>query len=90
MPKSKKRTRSAAARVTQVEQERAEKKLTPKQYARRRAFGWSLVVVGVVVGVSHWVAHLGVLYDDKPLWDLLIGYPTAGLFGIGGAIVLSK
>jgi hypothetical protein len=64
--------------------------MTPEQYARRRILGWTLVVFAVLVGVTHWLAHLGVLYQDRALWDLMIGYPMAGLLGIGGAIVLSK
>ncbi len=66
MPKSKQRKRAAEARAreTQLSQAEAErKKLTPEQHMRRRAFGWALVALAVVVGVSHWLAHLGVLYQ---------------------------
>jgi hypothetical protein len=93
MPRSKQRRKSRArgARETQVAQQKAEKKkLTPEQYARRRAFGWVLVALAVGVGASHWLAHLGILYEDNALWDLTIGYPMAGLLGVAGAIVLSK
>lgn len=93
MPKPHKRAkvRAAKAREQQIAQREAEaKKITPEQYMRRRAAGWALVAIGVGIGVTHWVAHIGLLYDATGISDLLVGYPTAGLFGIGGAIVLSK
>jgi hypothetical protein len=92
-PRSRKRAaaRQQQARATQLAQQKSEaKKLTPEQYMRRRVIGWTLVALGVVVGATHWLAHLGVLYEDRALWDLTIGYPTAALLGIAGAIVLSK
>jgi len=91
MPKSRGRKKSTSARTTQAAQQAAaKKKLTPEQYARRRAFGWVLVMAGVVAGASHWLAHLGVLYDDRPLWDLLIGYPMAVALGVWGAVKLGR
>lgn len=93
MPKAHKRAkaRDQKARETQIAQREAEaKKITPEQYMRRRAAGWALVAVGVVIGVTHWLAHLGVLYEATAMSDLLVGYPMAAAFGIGGAIVLSK
>lgn len=94
MPKPKQRRKPAQARARRAQQAQKdahEKKLTPQQYTRRRAIGWSMVVVGVVIGVQHWLQHLGVHQVLSPgLADLLIGYPSAGLVGIGGAIVLSK
>lgn len=93
MPRSRKRpsTRQRQARAAQVAQQKSEaKKLTPEQYMRRRIIGWTLVALGVIVGVTHWLAHLGALYEDRALWDLTIGYPTAGILGVAGAIVLSK
>jgi hypothetical protein len=90
-PKKRKKARDQRARETQAAQQSAEKKkLSPEQYMRRRALGWGVVALAIIVGISHWLAHLGVLYEDKPLWDLAIGYPTAGALGVAGAIVLSK
>lgn len=94
MPKSKGRPKAAEdkARRGQAEREASQaRKLTLKEYQRRRFFGWSLVAVGVAVGVSHWLQHLGFfeLLSTGPA-DLVIGYPMAGLLGVGGAIVLSK
>ncbi len=93
MPKSKTRSKAAQARAhhARVAQDKAEaKKLTPGQYMRRRVFGWALVALALVIGVTHWLAHLGALYEDTGLADLMIGYPTAGLLAIAGSIVLSK
>ena len=93
MPKSKQRKKTALMKAEQAkaQQVRAEtKKLTPQQYMRRRFVGWTLVALAVVVGVTHWLAHLGALYEDTGLYDLTIGYPMAGLLGVWGAIVLSK
>lgn len=93
MPRSKKRrkSRERQARETQSAQQSAEKKkLTPEQYMRRRAFGWGLVALAIIVGITHWLAHLGVLYEDTGLWDLTIGYPMAAALGVAGAIVLGE
>ena len=94
MPKSKSRGKAQQqrARQTQLEQHKAEvRKVTPQQYALRRASGWTLVGVAIVVGVSHLLQHIGVFHLLSPGWaDLTIGYPTAALVGIGAAIVLSK
>lgn len=94
MPRSKQRRKPAQERARQAQQaqkEAKDKKLTPEQYARRRAIGWTMVVAGVIVGVQHWLQHLGVHELLSPGWaDLLIGYPTAMLLAVGGAIVLSK
>ncbi len=78
--------------MTQAAQRRAEAtKLTPAAYQRRRVLGWSLVALGVVVGLQHLVAHLGFFNVISPgVDDLVVGYPLAGLLGIAGAIVLSK
>jgi hypothetical protein len=58
----------------------------------RRLTGWALVVIAVVVGVVHWIAHLG--YRPIPLsmgWqDILLGYPAAGIIGVAAAVMLSR
>lgn len=93
MPRPQKRAkvRAQRARETQIAQQEAEsKKLTVEQYMRRRAFGWTLVGLAVGIGVTHWLAHLGLLYEATPMSDLLYGYPMAAVLGIGSAIVLSK
>lgn len=93
MPTSRRRRRirESQAERTHYAQKRAEKKrLTPAQYARRRAGGWTIVGLAIAVGISHWLAHVGVLYEDRPLYDLIAGFPMAGALGIIGAIVLSR
>ncbi len=96
MPKSRKRQArkpSARARATQGAQRAASKSptLTLGQYRRRRALGWGLVWLAVVVGVSHLLTHLGVWgFAKQGVMDLVAGYPMAVVLGIAGAIVLSK
>jgi hypothetical protein len=98
MPTSKRRRatgqrRSATARREQqhVEKKRAEKKLSPRRYALRRALGWSLVGLAVVMGVVHLMTHLDVWdFAQQGVEDLLFGYPMAAALGIAGAVVLSR
>ena len=80
------------ARETQAAQEEAARKhLTPEAYQRRRVFGWTLVILAVLVGVQHLASHMGFFTLISRGWDdLAAGYPLAALLGIGGAIVLSK
>lgn len=80
------------AKETQAAQRAAEgKRLSLESYRRRRIFGWSLVVLGVIVGVQHLIAHMGFWTLIAPGWDdLVAGYPVAGALGVGGAIILSK
>lgn len=93
-PQAKRRDkpREAQARETQAAQKQAEaRKLSPAAYTRRRVLGWSLVALGVIVGVQHLVHHLGFHTLISPGWDdLVAGYPLAAILGIAGAIVLSR
>lgn len=91
-PKQRNRRREALAHETQVAQRRAEKKkLTLAGYRRRRIFGWTLVSLAIVVGVTHWMEHLGLFsFASSGVEDLVAGYPMAVLLGVAGAIVLSK
>ena len=93
-PPTKRRNKhgEARARETQAAQKRAEvRQISPEAYRRRRAFGWSLVVLGAVVGVQHLLSHMGFFTIISRGWDdLVAGYPLAVLLAIGGAIVLSK
>ncbi len=95
MPKSRDRgkSRRAQARVTQAAQHRAEerRKISYQRYRLRRIVGWSLVVLGVGVGISHWLTHLQVWdFASQGIEDLLAGYPMGAALAVGGAIVLSK
>jgi hypothetical protein len=82
----------ARARETRAAQRRAEEgKLTLPAYRRRRLIGWSLVTLGVIVGVQHFISHLGVFSLISPgVDDIVAGYPLAAVLGIAGTIVLSK
>ena len=93
MPRSRKRkqVRERQASAAHVAQQKAEsKKLTPEQYTRRRVIGWSLAGLAVTMFVTHWLAHVGVLYRATGTTDLLIGYPMAMFFGIASAMVLGR
>src|SRR5438876_735536 len=56
-PQSRRPNKSAEARAraTQAAQKEAERKkaISPAAYARRRFLGWTLVTLGVVVGLQH-------------------------------------
>ncbi|HEV8681378.1 MAG TPA: hypothetical protein VGS09_01190 [Actinomycetota bacterium] len=57
----------ARARETRAAQRRAEEgQLTLPAYRRRRLLGWSLVTPGVIVGVQHFISHLGVFSLISP------------------------
>jgi hypothetical protein len=90
--KQREKSAEARARETRAAQREAEKrKLTPTAYRGRRLLGWSLVTLGAVVAVQHFISHLGVFTLISPgVDDLIAGYPLAGLLGIAGVIVLSK
>ncbi len=95
MPKSRGRgkSRRTQARVTQGAQHRAEerRKISYQRYRLRRIVGWSLVVLGVSVGASHWLTHIQVWgFASQGVMDLIAGYPMGAALGVGGAIVLSK
>jgi hypothetical protein len=84
-------TRARTTQVAQQQAERHEKTLTPAAYRRRRVIGWTLVALGVVVGVQHLVHHMGFFTLVSPgVDDLIAGYPLAGILAVGGAILLSK
>jgi len=67
------------------------RKLTPAQYTRGRAIGWTLIAVGVVVFAQHLLSHLGFFTLVSPgVDDIVAGYPLAGVLGISGVILLSR
>ncbi len=94
MAKSKRRRKeSPEARATRAQQQQAEgrRQLTVRHYQMRRLGGWSLIWVGVAVGVSHWLTHLGLWrFASDGVMDLTAGYPTAALLVVVGSIALSK
>ncbi|MGH3775988.1 MAG: hypothetical protein ACRDRR_09695 [Pseudonocardiaceae bacterium] len=66
---------------------------TPAYYRLlyKRIAGWALVSLGLLVGGSHVITHLGnfQVLPSAGLQDLLMGYPMAGILSIGGIILLS-
>ena len=85
--------REAQARETQTAQQKAKerKQITLKAYRFRRALGWGLVGLGIVVGVSHWLSHIQVWgFASQGLMDLVAGYPMAAALVIAGSIVLGR
>jgi len=90
--KARDKRREARARQTLRAQERAaSRQVSPRADRARRTIGWVLVGLGVAVGVSHWLTHLGAWdFASQGIEDLVAGYPMAAVLGIGGAIVLSR
>lgn len=66
---------------------------TPGYYRRLRkqVAGWVLVGLGVLVGTSHVVTHLGYfqVLPRAGMQDLLMGYPMAGVLVVAGIALLS-
>ena len=90
--KTRDKRRDTRARQTQRAQERAaSRRSSPRADRARRTIGWGLVGLGVVVGVSHWLTHLGAWdFASQGIEDLVAGYPMAALLGIGGVAMLSR
>jgi hypothetical protein len=90
--KTRDKRREARARQTQGAQERAaSRQVSPRAARVRRTIGWVLVGLGIVVGMSHWLTHIGAWdFASQGVEDLVAGYPMAALLAIGGAIVLSQ
>ncbi len=80
--------------MTQAEQERAriqrdiDRQLS--SWTWRRITSWTLFGLALLIAIQHVVAHSG--WRPLPIsmgWqDLLVGYPTAGVLAIAGAILL--
>ncbi|MEX0985593.1 MAG: hypothetical protein WD096_11190 [Actinomycetota bacterium] len=96
MPKSKgRKRRTSRERRTQrgraAEPVRSPKRISFRRYRLQRAAGFSLVGLAVVIGVSHWLTHIGAWgFASQGVMDLVAGYPMAFALGIAGTIVLSR
>ena len=91
--RSRDKRRETQARQTQAAQGRAKQRntLSLRAYQFRRALGWGLVGLGIAIGVSHWLSHIGFWgFASQGVMDLVAGYPMAGLLAIAGAIVLGR
>ena len=58
---------------------------------RRLILGWSIVALGITVGVTHMITHLGNLryLPTVGMQDLLMGYPVAAVLVLAGVLVIS-
>jgi hypothetical protein len=65
-----------------------------RKYLRKRRLtriGISLMVVGGLMAVTHWVSHLGAFGGQPPgIVDLVAGYPMAALLFLAGAITAGQ
>lgn len=82
----------ARARETQADQKLAAFRAEYQKRHKQKILGWVLLVgVAPLLFVSHFFAHAGVFRPYSPaLQDLTIGWPTAGLLAIVGAILLGR
>ena len=91
---AKRRSREAAAQSLTAEERRkaaqADINRQLRRWPPRRVAAWSLFLLAGAIAAQHVFAHLG--FRPLPLtmgWqDLLVGYPTAIVVLIVGAIVL--
>ena len=94
MPLAGRRGRQATSQAATADERRlaaqAEINRQLRRWPPRRIAAWALFVLAGVIAAQHVLAHLGF----RPLpwsmaWqDLLVGYPTAVVVVIAGAIVL--
>lgn len=88
------RTRRNAANLHREQTKPKKTAYTPAYYRQLylRIAGWALVSLGVLVGGSHVVTHLGYfqVLPNVGFQDLLMGYPVAGVLVIGGIVLLSR
>lgn len=68
---------------------------TARQWRRHRLLvrlGQALMVLGALVAIVHWLAHLEAFGPEQPPgWvDLVAGYPMGGILVILGAILAGR
>ncbi len=64
-----------------------------KDYRHHRflvRIGQLIIVLGALVGLSHWIAHVAINGGPPGIQDLFIGYPTAGVLMILGAVLAGR
>ncbi|GAA4659980.1 hypothetical protein [Arthrobacter cryoconiti] len=64
-----------------------------KNYRHHRRLvrvGQGIMVLGALVGLSHWLAHVALPGGPPGIQDLLIGYPTAAAVLIVGAVLAGR
>jgi len=77
--------------ATSSERREAERREQSRRKHRLTRIGQVLMAVGALVGLTHWLAHLGA-FGGQPssLVDLLLGYPTAGLLILVGVVAAGQ
>ena len=77
--------------LTKVERKVAERKRERQRKRRIRIIGVVMMVWAVLIALTHLLAHLEV-FGGQPsgLTDLLVGYPTAGILLLLGAILAGQ
>ncbi|MCQ9164164.1 hypothetical protein [Arthrobacter sp. STN4] len=61
-----------------------------RHHRRLVRIGQAIMVLGLLVGISHWIAHFAVPGGPPGIQDLLIGYPTAAAVLIVGAVLAGR
>lgn len=61
-----------------------------RHHRRLVRIGQGIMVLGALVGLSHWIAHFALPGGPPGIQDLLIGYPTAGAVMILGAVLAGR
>lgn len=88
------RTRRDTANLHQERTKPKKTPYTPAYYRQlyKRIAGWALVTLGMLVGGSHVVTHLGYfqVLPNVGLQDFVMGYPMAGGLVLGGIILLGS
>lgn len=88
------RTRRHATNLHQEQAKPRKTAYTPAYYRQlyKRTGGWALIGLGLLLGGSHVITHLGAfsVLPRAGLQDLLMGYPMAGIIVIGGIALLSS
>lgn len=76
---------------TSIERRDEERRDLHRKKRRLIRTGQVLMVLGAVVGLIHLFAHLGLFGGQPPgVVDLLVGYPTAGLLFLAGAVAAGQ
>lgn len=63
------------------------------RYRRTRRLvrsGQAMMALGALVALSHWMAHIAMKGGPPGIQDLLVGYPTAGILIVVGAIMAGQ